>query len=580
MRGNHHLALRPYLEAIEKWCLPLAKEELLQLLLSLAGEAADDEREGFLAKIAALLPGADNKGEDKGDVEGLLDRINELQQEILERIAAIEEGTFWDDYAEHEGLSYYDDEGPGPLGEDQEDALRNCFDQAGRLFTRGQLPEAKIVYAHLFALLREIEDESSTWVDIEVDLREARARYCRLVYELAEVDNRVQELLAAMEVEAKGRLFDDEPVDYPQLRDLLDAQIGELKDFAAFLPVWAKALADKDVANDRLAWLRLEAAFMIDGMPAVVSLAREWGVGQPKGYLVWLKRLGEAGDWHALKEAAQEALGVLPAGKNRESAAEFLVVAGQHLHDDATILAGRRERFFSVPEAENLLSLLVEAGRQGVRERELTAATCLLMGQNKERAFVDHSLPVKALLMAGRLGEALALALGQQTKSGSWSYDRSAEVVFAATLHLIGKAQPDFLLIEELLQEYAGQRMIPFHNVDVNKEAQDSLYREITHGLGLATPSPDDLTRYLDWARKFGEERINSIVSSKHRSSYDRAAQILGALAEVQMATGNKAAAEHLLRDYYQVRYNRYAAFRKEVKKVVDRSPALRGVRL
>lgn len=98
MRTKHNLALRPYLETIENYCRPLPKEELLRILLALAGEVAEGGREAYLARVAGLLPGAaKKKGEKKGEVGALLDQIKELGQEIKERIASIEDGTFWDD---------------------------------------------------------------------------------------------------------------------------------------------------------------------------------------------------------------------------------------------------------------------------------------------------------------------------------------------------------------------------------------------------------------------------------------------------------------------------------------------------
>ena len=577
MRKKKNLALRPYLEAIEGHCRPLAKEELLRIVLALAGEVTEGEREGFLARIAGLLPGALKRAEKKGDVEAFLDRIEDLGQEIKERMAAIEDGTFWDEGGDGDGDGYYDDE-PDSLSDEQKEELAECFGVAGGLFMSGRLAAAKTIYARLFDLLREITDQPVGWLGIDVDLREARARYCRTVYELAEEKARVEEVVAAMEVEAEGRLFDQVPDDYPQLRDLLDAQTGDPSDFTAFLPAWEKALAAKGFSRGRLAALRLEAAFMRGGVAAVATLAREWREQQPMGYLAWLDRLAEAAEWPALRDAAQEALSTLSAGEVKASAAGFLVMAGQQLTDDKTLLTGKRERFRALPKASSLLSLLAEAGRQGGRERELDVAIHLLTERQTGGEFAGQSLPVKALLMAGRLDEALARVT--KVKEVGWSYDSSVAVVFAAILHLVSGGHADFPLIQGLMREYAGLGGIPFDDPEADEASDALMYREISLGLGLVDHKPADLTRCHDWARKAGEERVNLIISNKKRHAYDRAALILGALAEARVATGDKAAADHLLHDYYQLRYNRYSAFRKEVKAVVGSSPALRLLRL
>jgi len=63
--------------------------------------------------------------------------------------------------------------------------------------------------------------------------------------------------------------------------------------------------------------------------------------------------------------------------------------------------------------------------------------------------------------------------------------------------------------------------------------------------------------------------------SNKHRGAYDRAARVLGSLAETHIAMGNEKKAMQLLRHYYQEKYNRFSAFRREVKSVVAGSAAL-----
>ena len=70
------------------------------------------------------------------------------------------------------------------------------------------------------------------------------------------------------------------------------------------------------------------------------------------------------------------------------------------------------------------------------------------------------------------------------------------------------------------------------------------------------------------------------IVSNKYRNAYGRAARTLGAMAEMLAAQGEKQQAKELLHKYYFQLYNRYPAFRREVRGAVSASPLLVGMGL
>lgn len=574
---KHNLALRPFLEALTDYCRSQTKEELLRIVLSLAKAVAADERSAFLTRVTGSS--ADPQARETiriVDPQDLVRQVDALGQEIKERILAIEEGSFYEEDDEYGG--YHDDEETEYLGEEHKDALLAYFAEAGRYFLMGELASAKGLYARLFALLQEIDEQEAAWLDA-ANPREARARYCRAVYELArDQEERVREVLAAMEVEAQALPFADAPDNHPLLRDLLDAQVADPPDFADFLLAWERALAAKGCDANRLATLRLEAASLRGGVEAVATLARQWQARQPKGYLYWMAMLAELAEWPRVREVAREALAALPVGEAREQAARFLVTAASHLQDEALLLAARRECFLSRANAHNLMRLLAEADRQQLRAPELDAAIITLMGRQGESDYLERALPIKALLMAGRVDEARAMVA--KAKPVGWSYDSGIAVVFAAVLHLVAGLQADAPLIRELLREYAGQAGIPFGSPASEEVDDTSMRQEIATGLALAGLTKADLGRCHQWAEEMGAARINHIVGNKHRNVYDRAALVLGAMAEARAATGDRAGAEELLRDYYQRRYNRHAAFRKEVKAVVGQSPMLRGVRL
>lgn len=570
------LALRPFLETVEALCRSMSQEKLVAMLLAWATDIPASDRAAFLAQI--------RKGESKpkavpvaepGYVQQFLKEIEELERDICQRVESIEDGSFWDDYHGDEGYGY--DEDADPLSREHKEELVSCFAEADRIFLHGSRSDARTVYGRLFQAVKTAAGYDGGWIDIDVDLRESRARYCRCVYELTTSEERLSAMLEAMEVEAQGRLFaEGSPRDYPTLHDVIDAQSGQLPDFDDFLSQWTKALAAKGFMSPRLAGLRLEAAAIAGGIEALAALARQWRDKQPLAYLYWCRQLSEGGDWSALMSAAREALEALPAGQERSNAANFLIEAGEHCQDATAILEGKRQRFASMPASLALLALVGEAERQEVREQELDWAVSVLNRQ-RQQAMFDENLFALTLLMAGRIEDAFVLA--QKAKPVGWSSGSPAAVMCAAVLFLIGRGR-ETGLIDSLFKSYTEGCGIFFHDSVREGESIPDMDQEVRKGLALISLEAEQLARYFSWAQSISEKRVNHIVSNKHRNAYDRAAHILCALAEAHWIHSGRQEAESLLREYYQNRYNRYPAFRKELKEILGKSSLLRGVKL
>jgi len=106
-----------------------------------------------------------------------------------------------------------------------------------------------------------------------------------------------------------------------------------------------------------------------------------------------------------------------------------------------------------------------------------------------------------------------------------------------------------------------------------------SFYEEIIKGLKQKKFTKTQTSQYFSWAEKIGRNRIDHIVSNKHRNAYERAAQVLGSLAEAYASMGKKTEAVQILHEYYNEKYKRFSAFRREVKAVVMESDLLRNLR-
>ena len=606
--SKNKMALGPFLEKIENLCAPLDREQLLGIIIDLAKEFPTSERRDFLAYFRELVPvgaaaGSDGPGRPGRVDDETLAAIEELRQSILERAAAIDDGSYWDDpeiFEDHDDYrDYYNHDGPDYLSEDHCYELKEHFAAADALFLHGNLSEAQKIYAAVLAIIDEVQHDFGPTPELNVDLGEARARFCRCVYEATPPASRVSAMLQAMAVDEKRGPYErDISADYPLLRDVLEARPEPLPEFSTFLPAWEQALTGGQSHQQRRARLLTEAVGMGGKPEKLARLARQWGKKQPLGYLAWLDHLARQADWRSLAEVAEEALQVLAPGAARVKVAHYLVMAGEKTGDDELVLTGRRERFHSRRDASNLATLAREAERQGRRRDEL-AALLLRWPGKKKLPLAERGLAVKAMLMAGELEPAFALV--KDAKGVGWSEDNGVGLFFAATLKLASGHHPDCNVLEELFtrkaqdffalswlhpelfnaESYGGPEEEEEEVMnDRGQDNDDQVPAEIRRGLELAVASGVNLEEYRSWAQKIGEQRVNSIVSNKHRNAYDRAASVLTALAETLAATGAKPQAGALLADYYHRRFNRFAAFRSELRTTVASSQILQKSRV
>jgi len=100
---------------------------------------------------------------------------------------------------------------------------------------------------------------------------------------------------------------------------------------------------------------------------------------------------------------------------------------------------------------------------------------------------------------------------------------------------------------------------------------------EILVGLKSKKFTKAQIAECLKWAEKIGQRRDDHIVSNKHRGAYERAAQVLGSLAETYAAMDQTSKAIKILHKFYNKKYNLFPAFRREVKAVVTGSDLLKN---
>nr|MBC8361823.1 hypothetical protein [Candidatus Desulfatibia profunda] len=568
------IALKPYLDTIAGYCDTLSNQALTDVIISLAKDVPTSARVQFLEKIESCLPGRKSAAVPEADpVEQILDDIEALKESIEERINSIEDGSYWDDPDDWQDDRYYDEE-PDYISQDQVEDLGSFFNDAENLFLDDRLEDARKIYEDLFILISYIKEHTHLSLGHEIDISEARARYCRCVYETSDTDKRLDEFAAAMEIDVSVPYHENEyDEDYPLLQDVVDARHGKMEGLESFLHAWNKVLAKKETKG-RPAVLLLETVNRIEGLNGVSRLAKKWKNSQPQGYLFWLDILKKENDPQGIIKVAAEGLKALKEGRFRERVAEFMIDAAGKLNDAGQLLLGKRERFFSYTSDQNLLDLVNEAIKQNVRDQELNRVVQFFKSC-KSMADDQKTLYVKTLLMSGQLHHAFAIA--QKEKSVGWSYRNNAGVVFGSALAVLAGHSEKANTIKTLLKGYANQRSVYSERFSVDDGLGISFYGEIVKGLKQAESTKAQRAEYLAWVEKIGKSRIEHIVSNKHRRAYERAAQVLGSLAEAYAAEGQKNKTLKILHKYYNEKYTRFSAFRSEVKAVVKDSDLLKN---
>ncbi|MCL5783106.1 MAG: hypothetical protein M1476_04260 [Candidatus Thermoplasmatota archaeon] len=88
--------------------------------------------------------------------------------------------------------------------------------------------------------------------------------------------------------------------------------------------------------------------------------------------------------------------------------------------------------------------------------------------------------------------------------------------------------------------------------------AMDKIFRS-------AKLSDDEKVKYTKWCVEETGKRTDAIVGGKHRNSYNKAAVVLVACAEMLSKHGERSAGKELV-EGYRSKYNRHSAFQGELR--------------
>jgi hypothetical protein len=580
MTRTDKMSLKAFWEAVEERLAACSADELRAILRTMAWETPPSEREIFIARLEPVEEEAVTASQliQQGD---LLAEIEDLAREMEH---TSQEADHWE--GRHEWDDYYDYDGEDSLGpyRDLVEPFVELFDRAAAAFDYGEFSLARAAHERLFELL-EIEDDYGRGVSLSdlpnVEADEAIARYLRAVYETEETARRPQMLWHRMQM-VEDWLFRFRPM----VSDLIQISPRPLPDREQFLADWIAFLRTQQAPSGGTAdaWLR-EAVGLAQGPSGLEALARAEGQTRPRAYLDWFTALEREGQYQEVVAAAQEALQALPARLPiRAAIADHLCAAAAQLDQPEILRLGRWEAFAAKPTLSRLLDLWdvteEEAERTALMQRAVKymrdyranpparREEMLIDGDGLEkRVRIDASTLAHACLLASDWDAAHQLAA--QGNVLGWSSSESHQGLVVAAFLVLLAGQPLEALPSNLAEfwqasltysagswswEYAQETAI-----------HERLTRTYTERFATAALSAGQQKRFLPWCLKVAQERVNAIVSNQYRGSYDKAAVLTVACAEMLRLRDNETAADKLVNGV-RGRFPRHSAFQREIK--------------
>ncbi len=580
-RTTAQMSFKTFWEQVEQKLAAYSADELRAILRAMAQETAPSGRRTFLDKLNP--PAASVRAPEPVMKQDLLADIDDWMDELR---AEMEDAEDYEDRHEYGWGEHYDDEDSlGPYAEFVE-PLAALLDRAETAFDYGDLTLARAAYQKLLGEALELSDEYGRGVradDLNVDLNRARTRYLRAVYETELPATRPQVLLEQL-LATRSWLSGPRSM----LNDLIQFSGQPLPDQDRFLQDWIMFLRQQN-GGDIDAWLR-EAIRLAQGTRGLEELARAEGTKRPRAFLDWLAALQAEQKPREVLTTAEFALQTLPAQLPiRAAIADYLCAAAATCDEQVLLREGRWEAFTAKPSLVRLLDLSEPEADRAARTQLLRQAAQyakeylaqpprheeMVLGERdglESAAWVERSLLAHAYLLSQQWNQAQALASQEQVLG--WSNSNSAQgLVVPFFLAALSEKQSTVLPVnvalvwQPALENSAGYAFRRLSKENAIFGRLEQVYRDLMVHISLP---PDQQEQFLTWCIEIAKRRVSAIVSNQHRGSYDKAALLTAACAEVLQRRGRKQAGDELLNEVRE-RFPRHRAFQTELKTAVHR---------
>lgn len=578
---NDKIPLKTFWEAVERRLNECSADDLRDILRSMARRVPPSGRRDFLAQLGV---GAVSPPAPETPWEDLLDDIEDLALEVRDAMASA------DEWEEEHGWQYeYEEDSLGPYVEFVEPATL-LFERTALAFDHGEFALARQAYRQLFDLLDQ-EDDYGRGLSLSdligPDRQEVIARYLRAVYETEPPRTRPQALYDEM---SRFSQYPYSSYGGMMLEDLIQISPRPLPDQEAFLADWIAFLRARSEPQAD-AWLR-EAVRMAEGTAGLERLARTEGRAHPRAYLDWFAALEEEGQHARVLAAAREALQTLPRHLPiRAAIADHLCAAAATLNDPQSLRQGRWEAFLAKPTLARLLDLweAFPAGeeriawmRRAIEQMEQVRARGAPSARLYYPAPDDLERPVSpndallahARLLAGDLAAAYQAVAGKKVLG--WSSSSSDQALVVSFLLVLLSGRPPEALPPNLSSLWSWSLLVTSLGLwgyarpeeeGLPQRAARVYGEHLAWGLesGLLCLDATQEGTYLTWCLDVARKRVEAIVGNQYRKSYNKAANLTVACAEVLRLRGDAKGADAWVSEIRQ-RFPRHRAFQAELK--------------
>jgi hypothetical protein len=219
----------------------------------------------------------------------------------------------------------------------------------------------------------------------------------------------------------------------------------------------------------------------------------------------------------------------------------------------------------AAPDTERLHEMLrAYQYLQEYRERSRNPSQTVFYEDPEERStWVNQNLLTNAILLSGNWAAAQQKAATEPVLGWSSSESTQGMVLAFFLVWLSGNATPSGNLAGLWQQQLRASEFGSQAESRLVKRLEDA-YKELFSQISLDT---DQQAMILAWCLGIANRRVDAIVSGQHRGSYDKAAMLITACAEVLRLRGEKEHARDLLSSVRE-RYPRHRSFQTEMNKV------------
>jgi len=542
--------MKSFLEQVHSLMNAKSKTELTAFIIRIAEKTSEEDYAEFLKLLENKRVIITDAGKEALDVGGILAKINSFARNIEE----YEIEAYYYDNWDNDGYHIESDDG---FCED----LLKCYSDATRLLNHGFFKEA----ANAFDLISDAIEEfdrynenndfgavytqsfiDENWLNLDLSKISIYKVYSALLSgefnEMAIFNEMFREL-----TESHGKLT---------LTDYVYAGTAPISDILSFAEKWILYL-HKQTAKATSSLLR-EAAIHAgkNDIEVMEAYLDESGKSIPYAYLNLCEMYMEQGANGADKAISLAREGLNNSSRNafnRDDLAKFLSRVAKANSDDDAYRYATMECFYSTTQFEDFIPIM-DLHDTGLKEAAIEYIDKLYEEKNRD-VFYCGSIDFYEIHFLNRDYDQIFSLIESNNKALGWTGS-----VKSILIPLFIGLLSGFCVKAVIIEQYIGA-------VLRIKDTEDTL-RCLRENIGKYTAEQE--RKWYDRCVSEAENRTDAIVSGGFRSSYYKAARLLGAIAEMRFCRGENEPMEIVQR--FIAKYPRHTAFRSELRTVLNGS--------